>query len=419
VRKPFALFLFAICPLLAQAGEPDVVSTHCRELEVPLDATHAVSRLAGCGEESAANLLWHLDRIDQLDGRLDGMYHRRHSGGGSVVYVMDTGVLATHAEFATAAGTRVIAGFDVTDSVPVGSSGCHSDNKAIRPCYANYNELPGAAHGTSVASLVAGQTVGVAPEAMIVSVRVMNESALATTRTYLAGLDAIVRHAWDPAAPPFHTAVVNISGWVLEKLNSTPDPSPVPFSMVEKKIREMIDGVDAEGKRDPVNGKRFFFVVAGNNVDNGCGRSGVVDRFPAILGKSTDGLITVGGMTADNNWWPGACHGGLEVLAPSSSIFSATITANDHYRGTRPNLRSGTSFAAPIISGIAARLLSENPSLTPAELEAAIVNTPSRISVPAASYADGKVGFVRDAPVVLTAHVPPATAPALVSGTER
>ena len=33
---------------------------------------------------------------------------------------------------------------------------------------------------------------------------------------------------------------------------------------------------------DPVtnpNGKRFLFVVAGNNVDNGCGRTGVVDRY--------------------------------------------------------------------------------------------------------------------------------------------
>jgi subtilisin family serine protease len=123
-------------------------------------------------------------------------------------------------------------------------------------------------------------------------------------------------------------------------------------------------------------------------------------------------------MTADNTWWPGACHGGLEVLAPSSGIFSATITANDHYRGTRPNLRSGTSFAAPIISGIAARMLSENPNLTPPELENAIVSTPSRIAFPAASYADGKVAFVKDAPAVLTAHIP-THAPALTGAAER
>ena len=407
-----------MAPAVVYAAEPEVVSTRCRELEVPLDATHSVARLAGCGDESSGDLLWHLDRIDQLDGQLDGMYHRRHAGAGSVVYVMDTGVLASHVEFASPGGTRVIAGFDVTDSVSIGSSNCRSENKATHPCYTNFNELVGASHGTSVASLVAGNNVGVAPESMIVSVRVMNEAALATTRTYMAGLDAIVRHAWDPSAPPFRTAIVNISGWVLERLNSLPDPSPVSFASVEHKIRDMVDGVDADGRRDPVNGKRFFFVVAGNNVDSGCGRAGVVDRFPATLGKAIDGLITVGGMTAENTWWPGACRGGLEILAPSQGVFSATITANDHYRGTRPNLRSGTSFAAPIISGIAARLLSENPSLTPAELEATIAATASRIVQPATVYADGKVGFVQDAPVVMTAHVP-EPAPHLGRATDR
>ena len=373
---------------------------------MPLDPIHSAARLGPCSDSASVDLLWHLDRIDQLDGELDGHYHRRHSGGGSIVYVMDTGVLATHSEFNGTAGGRVIAGFDVAESVTTGASACVSPNKALKPCFANFNELTGASHGTSVASIVAGENVGVAPEAMIVSVRVMNESALSTTRTYMEGLNAIIRHAWDPNTPPFHTAVINISGWVLEKLPSLPDPSPISFAIVERKIREMIGGVDAQGRPDP-DGKRFFFVVAGNNIDNGCGRSGVVDRFPATLGKEIAGLITVGGMTEENSWWPGACRGGLEILAPSDGIFSATITANDHYRGRRPNLRSGTSFAAPIISGIAARLLSENPMLTPPEIETIIVSTPSRIFNPDASHADGKVAFVQDAPAVATARVAP------------
>ncbi len=387
--------LLAVYPL---AAAELAVSTYCREVDVLLDSTHSAARLTGCSDNATVDLLWHLDRIDQRDGNLDGRYHRRHTGGGSVVYVMDTGVLASHLEFRG----RVIAGFDVAKSVRVGTSACNSPNKALQPCFASLSELMGASHGTSVASLVAGQNVGVAPEAMIVSVRVMNESALATTRTYLDGLNTIIDHAWDPASPPFRTAVVNISGWVLEKLASMPDPSPVSFSLVERKIREMINGVDAHGRPDP-NGKRFFFVAAGNNVDNGCGRAGVVDRFPAILGKETDGLITVGGMTEENSWWPGACRGGLEILAPSEGIFSASITANDHYRGNRPNLRSGTSFAAPIISGIAARLLSENPLLAPQELESIIESTPSRIFNPDPTHADGKVAFVQDMPAVQTA----------------
>lgn len=396
-----AFLLFAVGSS-AFAADSDAVSTHCRTTEIPIDESHTVARLGDCGDPNAPDTLWHLDRIDQLDANLDGLYHRRHGGAGSVVYVMDTGVMAAHDEFATPSGPRVIAGYDAAKNIAVGASRCTSANKALAPCYQNFNELTGASHGTSVASLVAGAHVGVAPEAMIVSIRVMNESALATTRTYLDGLNAIIKHAWNPTTPQFHTAVVNISGWVLERLNGNPDNAPVPFAVVEKKIRDMVGGVDANGNPDP-NGKKFLFVVAGNNIDNGCGRAGLVDRFPAVLGRAIDGVITVGGMTAENSWWPGACRGGLEILAPSEGVFSATITARDEYRGTRPNLRSGTSFAAPIISGIAARLLSEQPALTPAELEQRIVSTPSRIVNPDAQYADGKVAFLTDAPTVQSA----------------
>ncbi|MEA2336652.1 MAG: serine protease [Thermoanaerobaculia bacterium] len=388
------------------AGAQELVSTRCREGAVDIDATHNAATLTGCGDPMANNLLWHLDRIDQRDGLLDGQYRRHDLGRGTVVYVMDTGVMAEHTEFASPEGSRVIAGFDATQSVTVGASTCSAPNKALMPCFSNSQELVGASHGTSVASLVAGRNVGVAPGALIVSIRVMNESALATTHSYLEGLNDVIRHAWDPSTPQFKTAVVNISGWVLEKLSANRDDAPVTFATVERKIRDMIGGVDALGRPD-ANGKRFLFVVAGNNVDSGCGRAQIVDRFPATLGKDLDGLITVGGMTSDNSWWPGACHGGLEILAPSQSIFSASITATDHYRGTRPNLRSGTSFAAPIISGIAARLLSERPNLTPQELESIITSTPSRIVNPDASRADGKVAYVQDSPALMTVRLAP------------
>ena len=209
-----AVFLSTVLAVRAD----DFVSTYCREVEVPLDATHTSAKLAGCSNDAHVDLLWHLDRIDQRDGDLDGRYHRRHTGAGSIVYVMDTGVLASHNEFATPAGSRIIAGFDVARSVTIGASACDNPNKALQPCYNGFSELVGASHGTSVASLVAGQNVGVAPDALIVSVRVMNESALATTRTHLDGLNTIIKHAWDPSTPSFHTAVVNISGWMLEKL---------------------------------------------------------------------------------------------------------------------------------------------------------------------------------------------------------
>jgi hypothetical protein len=380
------------------AGRSELVSTHCREVEVALDSTHSSSRLVDCGDQSAEDLLWHLDRIGHPDGQLEGTFDRTNRGSGSFVYVMDTGVLAEHTEFAGRFGSRVVAGYDATGSLPVGNSKCSRSNKALAPCYSNYKELPAASHGTSVASLIAGKNVGVASEAQIVSIRVMNERGLATTRTYLEGLNAIITHAWSQPADTRRTGIVNISGWVLERLTQQERIPPVSYSVVERKIREMIGGVDASGHPDP-HGKRFLFVVAGNNLDGGCSRSGFVDRFPAILGPEIEGVITVGGMTRANGWWPGACRGGVEVLAPAQSIFSATVTGVDHYRGLKPNLRSGTSFSAPIISGIAALMVAERPDLTPQQLEAMITSTSSRINDPEPDRAGGRVACLNASPV--------------------
>jgi subtilisin family serine protease len=394
-RSTWSAVLFVLALATVASADP----TRCRERELPLDAHHSVALLEGCGEEYDTDLLWHLDRIDQVSGELDGHFDRRNSGAGSVVYVMDTGVLAGHLEF----DGRVVAGYDVSGSVPVGSSDCISQNKALAPCASNYEELAPSSHGTSVASIIAGRNVGVAPQATIVSIRVMNERGLATTEAYMNGLDAIIAHAWASEGP--RTSVVNISGWVLERLSSFSSEGPVvPFSQVEQKIRRMIAGVDRDGQAD-LDGKRFLFVVAGNNIDGGCGTAGFVDRFPAVLGRRTDGLISVGGITAQNGWWSGGCKGGVEVLAPAQGIFSATITGPDHYRGRRPNMRSGTSFAAPIISGIAARMLAERPDLTPQQLEAWITTTPSRISNPSRLFAEGKVAIVRSLAPRVAANV--------------
>jgi len=48
----------------------------CATTEVAVDATVSERRLVGCGEGFPDNLLWHLDRSDSADGRLDGKVTR-------------------------------------------------------------------------------------------------------------------------------------------------------------------------------------------------------------------------------------------------------------------------------------------------------------------------------------------------------
>eukprot|EP00966_Prymnesium_polylepis_P053786 1243115-Prymnesium_polylepis.1 len=90
--------------------------------------------------------------------------------------------------------------------------------------------------------------------------------------------------------------------------------------------------------------------AAGNENDDACNYS------PA----STSEAITVGATTESDakshfsNW--GAC---IDIHAPGSSIRAAWPTSNDSTR-----VASGTSMAAPHVSGVVAQILSLQPTMT-------------------------------------------------------
>jgi len=207
--------------------------------------------------------------------------------------------------------------------------------------------------------------------------------------------DAIIRHAWDPTTPQFRTGIINMS--FTPNLASARDPK---FPLFEKKMREMIGGVDENGTPDP-SGKRFLFVTpAGNHVKGDgdqCDADLNSNLFPGVLGSSIDGLITVGGVDETNQIWDRSCRGdAVDVLAPAADMFVASISGRDHYRSGRgipyPS-NSGTSYSAPYVAGIAALLLEKNPDLSPVDLERMIKNSASRTANPGETTAGGKVAI--------------------------
>ena len=89
-----------------------------------------------------------LDRITKRQPMLNGTVRRTGTGRGVTIYVFDGGIAEDHPELA--GRTRI--GFDAVPSRP-------------RVCNA---------HGTAVAGAAAGATLGVAPDAQIVDVKIIN-----------------------------------------------------------------------------------------------------------------------------------------------------------------------------------------------------------------------------------------------------
>mmetsp|Transcript_8623 Transcript_8623/g.15488 ORF Transcript_8623/g.15488 Transcript_8623/m.15488 type:complete len:689 (+) Transcript_8623:80-2146(+) len=267
---------------------------------------------------------WGVFRVDNRENKWDHHYeppHLAHDGNEVNVYVLDTGIRASHGELL---GRVVPYGSAYND---FGQRFVHSCKNQTMDCA---RDLHG--HGTAVASVIAGTTVGIASRATVYSVRVLDQSGAGDASDIMGAMDRICRNHVKPA-------VIYLSAGARGH-----HPS------VDKTIAEVSATCNIT-----------VVVAAGNHGDNACGYTPSAAPEAIRVGATTETDM----LSSFSNW--GEC---VDIMAPGSHIKVAGAQSDNTFV-----VQSGTGLAAAHVAGAAALVLAAFDDFAPHQVRDQIINT--------------------------------------------
>lgn len=276
---------------------------------------HKLDDSALLDKEAPAGAWWHTDRINQDRLPLDGDDSRVSSGFGTNLILMDTGLDATHPQFS--GGVRVAA--NVASYVPDDAFDSWTDGPAN-------NDYGG--HGTKVASTAAGNTLGVAPEANVYMLKVLNNSGWGDTDWTL--------QAFDKVAEVLKSGILAAPTVVSASFGDSCLSGRVDYCRHEDPQARAIASLVHEGVA--------VVVSAGNQADDGCFYmpQAAAQAFSVAASDVDDALAYF------SNY--GAC---VDVVAPGVDMPVARSALLPEVEDVESgiSIASGTSFAAPAVAG--------------------------------------------------------------------
>lgn len=271
------------------------------------------------------NPVWELDRVDERYLPPDYEYVYNRTGLGVHAYILDFLIRSTHEEFEGRVQSRV----DCTGVDPPASGSC--------PPVPEGEYIP-LSHGTSVASKIGGAELGVAKKVTLHSVKVCDDldgSPGGGTDCFasdvIAGVNYVKAHRNNPA-------IANIS---LNYPSYHPDFFTAAFA-----LRAAIESAIADGVS--------FTISAGNDDYYACSSP------PANV---PDALVVAATKSNDVRWEQSNFGSCVDLFAPGEAVTVALRTSD-----TATGVVSGTSYAAPLVAGVAALYLQRAPGATPAQV---------------------------------------------------
>lgn len=274
---------------------------------------------------------WAQDRINQRLPTPDSVFTEPTTGAGVTIYIFDTGVHITNADF----GGRATTFFNSTGAgVPCGG------------------------HGTWTADIAAGTIYGVAPGATIKSAQIgladtTGNCAYINVSDAIKALDLVVASTVRPA-------VVNMSFGGVDSTGTY----TVLDSAVSKAVQAGVTVVISAGNFD-VNAQYVYPARAPGAIVVGastlCGPGQAVGytgtQCSSVVSDNKTSFSDFG--TKVHIWAPGKSIPGYWYYRLSNAD---SLVAN-----------SGTSASAPVVSGIVAMILQRYPKTTPHQIDSILV----------------------------------------------
>lgn len=315
-------------------------------------------------------------------------------GGSTSAQVIPSGVVRIGATPGTGIGTGKGIGIAVADT---GIDFNHGDLRPVRgACFTSFSSCQDDnGHGTHVTGIISAlnntiDVVGVAPNAIPYAVKVLNKTGSGSDATVISGLDWIYQSA-NSVTPPIR--IVNMS---LGR-PGTLDDNPL--------LRQAIQKI--------VNERGISVVVSAGNDPNVEVSQQVPATYPEVMAIASttardgsnkcmffNGYImtdTASFFTTDGAFDP-LSKIGVTVSAPgedkeniSGGCFAQSVGILSTKLGGGTTRMSGTSMAAPHVTGVIARILELTGQVLPEDMRANIRLTAERhlvapLDSPASSY---------------------------------
>lgn len=221
-------------------------------------------------------------------------------------------------------------------------------------------------HGTHMAGIIGangtqslGNYVGIAPKVDLVNVKVTNDYGMATESDVVAGLEWINNNR-----EAHNIRVVNLSlnGSVQQSYHTSPLAAAVEILWFNGIV--VVVSAGNNGTADLYPPANDPFVITVGAVD---------DQGTAALNDDQISTFSAYGTTSDGYAKPDLVAPGRNVISLATKRKSILATEHQAHVVYHPHgnffRMSGTSVAAPIVSGAVALLLQDEPQLTPDQVK--------------------------------------------------